>query len=143
MPLFLSICVVLATASVVVVALVAIRALARFNQVTWELEQGARTFRDCAGQAKSTCREVEEFVASMRDIVPPVRRAAEAVGEIGERAADLGSAVLNEVEGPVRRTMTLIRGVQAGAGYFLNRLARDGRAAKNGGNVDERARTRQ
>ena len=137
MPLLLSICLVLATAAEVAIALVAIRALARLNQVTRELEQSAHTFRDCAVQAKAAGREVEDFVASLRDVVPPIRRAAEAFGQVGERAADLGSAVLNEVEGPVRRTMGLFRGVQAGAGYFLDRLAHNGHAAKNGGNYDE------
>jgi len=137
MPLLLVVCVVVATASVVAIAIVAIRALSRFNRITLELEQSAQVFRDCAVQAKASGREVQEFVASLREAVPPVRRAAEAFGEVGERAADLGSAVLNEVEGPVRRAMDLIRGVQAGAGYFLNRLAHNGRMARNGGNYDE------
>jgi hypothetical protein len=137
MPLLLEICLVIATAAVVAIAVVAIRALSRFSQVTLELEQSAHAFRDCAAQAKSAGREIQEFVTSLREIVPPVRRAAEAFGHVGERAADLGSAVLNEVEGPVRRTMGLFRGVQAGAGYFLNRLAHSGRVAKNGGNSDE------
>jgi len=137
MTLLMAICVVVATAAVAAIAVVAIRALSRFSQVTLELEQSAHAFRDCAAQAKSAGREVQEFVVSLREVVPPVRRAAEAFGQVGERAADLGSAVLNEVEGPVRRTMDLFRGVQAGAGYFLNRLAHSGRAAKNGGNSDE------
>ena len=141
MALLLSICAVLTTAAAVAVAVVGIRALARLNQVTGELEQCAHTFRECAAQAKSTGREVQDFFASLRDVVQPVRRAAEAFGQVGEHAADLGSAVLNEVEGPVRRTVGLIRGVQAGAGYFLNRLAHNGHAARNGGDFDERART--
>ena len=137
MPLLLDICLVVATAAVVAIAVVAIRALSRFSRITLELEQSAHAFRDCAAQAKSTGREVQELVSSLREVVPPVRRVAEAFGQVGERAADLGSAVLNEVEGPVRRTMDLFRGVQAGAGYFLDRLAHSGRAAKNGGNSDE------
>jgi hypothetical protein len=137
MPLLLVVCVVVATAAAVAVAVVAIRALSRFNRITLELEQSAHVFRECAVQAKASGREVQEFVASLREVVPPVRRAAEAFGQVGERAADLGSAVLNEVEGPVRRTMDLIRGVQAGAGYFLNRLAHNGRGARNGGKYDE------
>ncbi|HEU4726142.1 MAG TPA: hypothetical protein VFU59_12725 [Candidatus Eisenbacteria bacterium] len=143
MPLLLSICIVLATASAVVVAVVAIRALALFGRASRELEQSAQSLRDCAAQAKSTGREVEHLIASLREVVPPVRRAAQAFGQVGERAAELSAAVLNEVETPIRRTMDLIRGAQAGAGYFLNRLARNGPAAKNGGNYDERARSHQ
>lgn len=137
MPLVLAVCVVVVTAAQAVIAIVAIRALSRFNRVTLELEQSAHAFRSCAAQAKSAGHEVEELVASLREVVPPVRRAAEAFGQVGERAADLGAAVLNEVEGPVRRSMDLFRGVQAGAGYFLSRLAHNGHAAKNGGNSDE------
>jgi len=137
MPLLLTICVVIVTVAQAAIAVVAIRALSRFNRVTLELEQSAHAFRGCAAQAKSASREVEEFVVSLHEVVPPIRRAAEAFGEVGERAAELGSAVLNEVEAPVRRTMDLFRGVQAGAGYFLSRLAHNGHAAKNGGNSDE------
>jgi len=133
MPLLLAICAVVATAAQIAIAVVMIRALSRFNRVTLELEQGAQGFRDCAAQAKSAGREVQEFVVSLREVVPPVRRAAEAFGQVGERAADLGTAVLDEVERPVHRTMDLFRGVQAGASYFLNRLAHNGQAAKNGG----------
>ena len=137
MPLLLAICAVVVTAAQAAIAVVAIRALSRFNGVTLELEQSARAFRGCAAQAKSAGYEVEELAASLREVIPPVRRAAEAFGQVGERAADLSSAVLDEVEGPVRRTMDLFRGVQAGAGYFLSRLAHNGHAAKNGGNSDE------
>ena len=143
MTLLLSICLLLATASTVAVAVVAILALARFNRVARELEQSAQAFRDCTAQTRSAGHEVQAFVASLRDIVPPVRRAAEAFGQVGEHAADLGTAVLNEVEGSVRTAMDLIRGVQAGAGFFLNRLAHNGHAAKNGGNYDERSRAHQ
>jgi hypothetical protein len=137
MPLLVVICVVVASAAQLVIAVVAIRALSRFNRITQELEQSAQVFRDGAVEVKSAGREVREFVASLREVVPPIRRAAEMFGQVGERAADLGSAVLNEVERPMRRTIDLFRGVQAGAGYFLNRLAHNGHAAKNGGTSDE------
>lgn len=140
MPLLLPICVVVATASLVAIAIVAIGAAARLNQVTLELEQSVQVFRDSAAQTKSTGREVQQLVAEVREVMPPVRRAAEAFGHVGERAADLGSAVLDEVEGPVRRTMDLFRGVQAGASYFLDRLGHIGHIAKNGGNSYERSR---
>ena len=140
MPLLLTVCLVIATMAHVAIAIVAMRALSRFMRATVELEESARAFRVCAAQVETAGREVEEFVVSLRDVVPPVRRAAEAFGRVGERAADLGSAVLDEVEAPVRRTMDLFRGVQAGAGFFLDRLVHNGHAAKNGGNSDERTR---
>lgn len=137
MPLFMTVCLVAATAAQVAIAIVAIRALARFNRAASEMERSARAFRDCASEVGATAYEVREFAASLSDVVPPVRRAAEALGQIGERAADLGSSVLNEVEAPVRRTLRLFRGVQAGAGFFLDRLVHNGHATKNGGNSDE------
>jgi hypothetical protein len=136
-PLLLAVCLVAVGAAQLVIAVVAVRALSRFNRVTLELEKSAQGLRDCALQAKSVGHQVEGLVASLREIVPPVRRAAEAFGQIGERAADLSSAVLDEVERPVRRTLGLFRGVQAGASYFLNRLAHSGHEAKNGGNSHE------
>jgi hypothetical protein len=139
----LAICVVVATAAQVVVAVVGLRVLSRFNRLTLEVERSAQVFRDSAERAKSASREIQEFVASLHEVVPPVRRAAEAFGQVGERVADLGTVVLNEVEGPVRRTIDLFHGVQAGAGYFLNRLAHNGHGAKKGGKSDERARTHE
>ncbi len=137
MSALLAICLVAATAAEVAIAIVAIRALRRFNRAATELEQSARAVGECASHVKTAGREVQEFVALLREVVPPVRRAAESFGRVGERAADLGSAVLAEVEGPVRRTMDLIRGVQAGAGYFLNRFVHNEHVAKNGGTPDE------
>ena len=143
MSLLLAVCLVVATMAQIAIAIVAMSALSRFRRATAELEESARVFRDCATQMESAGREVEEFVISLRDVVPPVRRAAEAFGRVGERAADLGSAVLDEVEAPVRRTMDLFRGVQAGAGFFLDRLVHNGHAAKTGGNSDERTRSNE
>jgi hypothetical protein len=137
MSTLLAMCLVTVAAAEVAIAIVAIRALYRFNRAATELEQSARAFGDCASQAQAASREVQEFVASLRDVVPPVRRAAESFGRVGERAADLGSAVLSEVEGPVRRTMDLFRGVQAGANYFLDRLVHHEHATRNGGTSDE------
>jgi uncharacterized protein YoxC len=139
MPQLLAVCAVVATAAQVAIAIAVIQAAARLDQVTLELERSARTFRDCAAQAQATGRDMQQLVAEMREVVPPVRSAAEAFGHVGERAADLSSAVLNEVEGPVRRTMNLFRGVQAGTSYFFNRLAHNGLAAKNGGTSDEQS----
>jgi len=137
MPLLLAVCLVVATAALAAIAIVAIRAVSRFNGVTVELERSARAFRDCASEVGAAGYAAHEFVVSLRDVVPPIRKAAEAFGQVGERAADLGSAVLDEVEAPVRRTMNLVRGVQAGAGFFLDRLVHNGHAAKNGGNSHE------
>ena len=141
MPLLLTVCLVVATMAQVAIAIVAMRALSRLMRTTVELEESARAFRASAAQVQTAGREMEEFVVSLRDVVPPVRRAAEAFGRVGERAADLGSAVLDEVEAPVRRTMDLFRGVHAGAGFFLDRLVHNGHAAKNGGTSDERTRS--
>ena len=137
MPPLLAVCLVVTAAAQVAIAVVAIRALSKCNRATAELERSARALRDCASEVGAAGREVQEFVASLRDVVPPVRRAAEAFGMVSERAADLGNAVLDEVEVPVRRTMDLFRGVQAGAGFFLNRLVHNGHGAKNGGTSDE------
>lgn len=137
MSTLLAISLAAAAAAEIAIAVVAIRALCRFNRIATELEQSARTLGDCASQIETTGREVQEFVASLREVVPPVRRAAESFGRVGERAADLGSAVLTELEEPVRRTMDLFRGVQAGASSFLNRLVHNGQAPRNGGPPNE------
>lgn len=136
--MLLEICAVVATVAFVAIAVVVFRLATRLNAVTLELEESARAFRGFATQAQATGREVQQLAALVREVVPPVRRAAEAFGHVGERAAELGSEVLNEVQGPVRKSMSLVRGVQAGASYFLNRLARNGHREKIGGKSYER-----
>jgi|SwirhisoilCB2_FD_contig_31_11440138_length_834_multi_5_in_0_out_0_1 uncharacterized protein YoxC len=143
MPLLLTVCLVAATTAQVALAIVAIRALTRFNRVTDELERGARDFSDLASQTKALARELQGLVASLRGVVSPVRATAEAFGRAAERAANLGSAVLQEMEGSVRTTSGLLRGVQVGAGYFLNRLVHSGQRARNGGNSHERTSAEQ
>ena len=137
MPVLVSICLVIVTIALVAIAFVAFGVLSRMNRVLTELEQGAELLQTTATQITATGREVQEFIVSIRGLVPPARRAMEGFGLVGERAADLGSVVLDGVEGPIRRTVGLFRGVQAGAEYFLNRLVRREHAAKNGGNSDE------
>ena len=136
MPVLVTVCLVIVTVALVAIAAVAIRALSRMNKVLEELEEGAQILQTTATQITATGLEVQEFIVSARGLVPPMRRAVDALGMVGERAADLSFAVLDEVERPVRKTMGLFRGVQAGATYFLNRLVHSGHGAKNGGNSD-------
>lgn len=136
MPVLVTVCLVIVTVALVAIAAVAIRALSRMNRVLEELEEGAQILQSTATQMTATGREVQEFIVSVRGLVPPMRKAVDALGLVGERAADLSFAVLDEVERPVRKTMGLFRGVQAGASFFLNRLVHSGHGAKNGGNSD-------
>jgi len=137
MPVLVSICLVIVTVAMVAISIVAVLVLSRMNRVLAELEEGAQILQTTATQVTATGREVQEFIVSIRGLVAPARRAMEGFGLVGERAADLGSVVLDGVEAPIRRTVGLFRGVQAGAEYFLNRLVHREHAAKNGGNSDE------
>ena len=67
MPPLLAVCLVVTAAAQVAIAVVAIRALSKCNRATAELERSARALRDCASEVGAAGREVQAFVASLRE----------------------------------------------------------------------------
>jgi hypothetical protein len=63
-------------------------------------------------------------MASVREIVPPAQRVISRFQQLGDRAADLSTTVLDEFEGPVLRAVAVARGVKIGAAQLLDLLAR-------------------
>jgi hypothetical protein len=53
---------------------------------------------------------------------------------IGDRAADLSTAVLNEIEGPVFTAVAVARGVRSGTAHLLDLLT--GRFARRGSSIN-------
>jgi len=127
MPLILQICAVIVTIAVIAVAFALIKALNRFSTAS-------ETVRSSVAQAEAMTRQLRELANELESIVPPIQRVARRFGDIGEQAAGITQAVLNEVEAPVRNTMALITGVRTGTRSLLDALARrTGQTHTNGG----------
>jgi hypothetical protein len=80
--------------------------------------------------------EAQEVLASARGMLKPVQRVIDRFENLGTRTAAVSAAILEEVEGPVRTAVALVRGVKRGTALFVERLGnrfKPGRAATNGG----------
>jgi preprotein translocase subunit SecY len=106
----------------VVVAIFVIRLLLRLEKTADEITQSARAFRDSLSEATLAVREIRQTVASFGEAAAPIRRAAERFGRLGDRAAGITSALLDEVEEPLTNVLSLLRGLRGVARYFLTRF---------------------
>jgi len=134
MSLILQICAVVVTIAVIAMAFALIKAMNRFSIASDEITRTAETIRSSVAQAEAMTRQLRELANELESIVPPLQRVARRFGDIGDRAAGITEAVLNEVEAPVRNTMALITGVRTGTRSLLGALARRaGQTQANGG----------
>lgn len=124
MPVLLQVCAVLVTLAVIAVAISVTRAVNRFVLLSDEFSRTNETIRSSVAQAEAMTRQLRELVNEVQSIVPPIKRVADRVGEIGERTVGLTNAILSEVENPVRNTLALITGVRTGTRSLLGALAR-------------------
>lgn len=122
MPALIQICVVIVTIGLLAIALMTIRMVTRFNKATEELSQLTHAVRESAAKFDLVTHEARALVASLRDCVPPVLRVIGRFDAVSQRAADLSSTILEELELPVFTAAAVARGVRSGANHFLTRI---------------------
>lgn len=129
MPVIVQVCAVVVTIAVVVEAVALVRMAGRISKLT----DDARLWIEHMQQVAS---EAQEVLASARGMLKPVQRVVDRFENLGTRTAAVSAAILEEVEGPVRTAVALVRGVKRGTALFVERLGnrfKPGRAATNGG----------
>ena len=123
MPLLVQGCIVAVTIGLLALALLTARAVKRFfNRAAADISQLTFAVRESATQIDLAGRETRALAASLRDCVPPVQRVMGRFEAVGQRTADLSSAILQEFEGPVFTAAAAAHGVKSGASDFLRRL---------------------
>jgi hypothetical protein len=110
------------TIALLAIALMAVRVMARLNQTTEELSGLTQAVRESAVEFDLVSHEARALLASLRDCVPPVLRVVGRLDAISQRAANLSSTLLEELEVPVFTAAAMARGVRSGANHFLKRL---------------------
>jgi len=133
MPVLLQVCAVIVTLAIVAIALAVTRAMTRFVVASDEFTRTAETIRSSVAQAEAMTRQLRELANELESIVPPIKKVATRFGDLGERAAGITSAVLSEVEAPVRNTLALITGVRTGTRSLLGAITRRMGQPTNGG----------
>jgi hypothetical protein len=121
MPALIQICIVLVTIGLLAMALMTFRMMTRFNTAAEELSQLTHAVRESVVQFDLATDEARALVASVRDCVPPVRRVVGRFDMVSERAADLSSTLLEELELPVFTAAAIARGLRSGASHLLTR----------------------
>jgi len=123
MPLLLQICVVIVTMSLVAIAVVTVRAMRRFERATDEFTVTAAAIRSSLAQTQEIAGEARQLVRSLGEVAPQVRAIAARFASLSDRTARLSTAVLDEVEAPIRSAVALARGMRQGTRFLFDRLA--------------------
>jgi uncharacterized protein YoxC len=128
MPTLVQICIVVVTLAFVAVVATTILALVRLGEAASRLTVAAQ---DSMGQVERIVLETQELLASARELVPPAQRVAKRFQSLGERAADLSTVVMDELEEPVLAAVAVARGVRTGTSRLLDLFTRRLAAANN------------
>ena len=122
MPTLIQICIVIVTVEMLAIAFMTVYMMLRVDRVTKELSQLTHSVRESVAKVDHFTDEARGLVVSLRDCVAPVQLVAQRFGAVGERAADLSSIILEELELPVFAAAAVARGVRSGATHFLTRI---------------------
>jgi uncharacterized protein YoxC len=122
MPVILQVCAAVITLTFVILAIVVMRTMVRFERAADSFSKTAEEVRTAIADVKEATHEMLEVVNAWRETVQPVRGVANRIAELGNRATDLTSSIVEEVEIPVRRAVALTTGIRMGTSYFLDRV---------------------
>jgi uncharacterized protein YoxC len=137
MTLLTQLCVVVLTLAVIAIAIFAVRVMMRVDELSRQLEGGIEAFRKSANEAGQTAIELRTLLRSVEGVAENVRGVSQRFEGLGNRVLDVASSVVNEVETPMRRTLSLVRGVRAGTSAFVKRWThRNEYSQHNGGHYD-------
>lgn len=122
MPVILQVCLVIVTTAVAAIAIVAVRAMNRFEKVAAEFQQTAQAARMSIADVQVMTQELRELVSTVGEVVPRFRAIVNRFEDLGERTAQMSSDLLDQVESPVRTAVAVARGVRFGASTLFDRL---------------------
>jgi uncharacterized protein YoxC len=133
-PPLVQICVVIVTLAFVALVVTTILALFRLGEAAARLTSAAQV---AMTQVEVVVKESQELMASVREIVPPAKHVVSRFRQLGDRAADLSTTVLDEFEGPVLGAVAVARGVKTGTAQFLDLLVRRFASRSSSNNGDQ------
>jgi uncharacterized protein YoxC len=133
--MLVQVCVVIVTAALAAIAIMTIRAMKRFEAAADKISQTADTVQRSVAEIGNVTREAHEIVSSLSEVAPRVKGVIARFESLGDRTASLSSAVLEEVEAPVRTAVAISRAVRSGAFQIIHRLTSRFRSTEqnNGG----------
>jgi hypothetical protein len=123
MPALLQVWIVIATIALLGIAVMTARMMARhISKAADDISRLTVAVSEAVEKINQVSNEAHELVASVRECVPPLQRVVGRFESIGQRTANISSALLQEVEGPVFTAAAVTRGVRTGAGHLLKQV---------------------
>jgi uncharacterized protein YoxC len=122
MPVILQVCAAIITLTFVVLAIVAMRTMVRFERAADSFSKTTEEVRDTISDVKQVTHEMREVVNALSDTVNPIKDVGKRIADLGNRATNLTSSLVEEVEIPVRTVVALTSGIRTGTSYFLDRV---------------------
>lgn len=119
MPALIQICIVIVTVGMVMIAIAAVRIMARVDKAADELSRTAGSVRESLVRVDRVADEARELAVSIHACFPPVQRVLDRIDVLSRRTAGLASVVLEEVERPVLTAAAVAQGARTGARRFL------------------------
>jgi len=114
-------CVVIVTLAIVALVVFTIRTLFHLSREAARLTSAAQL---SMAQVERIVLETQALLEAAREIVAPARQVSQRFHRLGERAADLSTAVFEEIETPLLNAVAIARGVHFGTRRLFELLAR-------------------
>ena len=124
MPVLVQICIGVATAGLVALCIAIIRTLGSIDRMMkTDVARLAESIQQTVVRVDMLVDKSNELVDSVRGTIAPLQAVVGRLSGIGERAANLSSRVMDEVEPPVNSAAAIMHATRAGAGYIVRSLA--------------------
>ena len=127
MPLLAQICMVAATVTLIVVAIMAIRVLLETRDLLVTANRSLAELPRLIDRATRTSERADELLVAFTRITHSAGAGAAQVERLAARTTSIASMLLDEVEAPISRAVGVMRGVHAGwnhlAGLWNRRAA--------------------
>ena len=121
MPIIVQVCVVIATIAIVVVTIMVVRLMRRLEVLSAATTQSLAKVDTFLEQSQKASIRIEGMLGSLEHMTGSVRGAVDSLQVVVQRAAGLTSSILDEVERPVQNLVGVIRAVQAGAAFLVQK----------------------
>ncbi|HTK30994.1 MAG TPA: DUF948 domain-containing protein [Candidatus Saccharimonadaceae bacterium] len=121
MPALIQVCIVIVTLAFLALSAATIYALVRLVRTASQLSSAAQL---SMSQSEHFIKETRDLLHAVREMMAPTKQVVTRFQRLGERAADLSGAVLDEIEEPVLAAAAMARGVRTGATHLLDLMVR-------------------
>ena len=121
MGMIVQVCIVIVTIAILAMAFVAIGVMLQLKATTKKLEASYLYLQEILEDSRETSKKVRELVSVLEQVATTVQKGSARVETVVDRAATVSEFVLDEIQYPVFRAVTIIRALRSGARAIARR----------------------